>query len=652
MRLYRIIAALLLPAAIAFPAFAAVPPLSIYGELPSFEMAALSPSGERIAFVADIGGARRLLVLEGTSKPLQSIVLGDIKVRGIYWAGEKTVLVQRSDTQRISRLEFTADRIELFSMLVLPLDGKEPWAIFADSKTVTGGVRGFYGVRQKGDRYFGYFGGITLERSSIDRSSPTGLYLSSMLPDLYEVDLASRKTRLIAPRIRSDGYRRWIVGPDGAVSATLDFFSRDGQWVIRNRDGQRIVGGTHPTGGVSLMGLGAAPDTLIYGTEDDEGSFRWMEVPVAGGEGKEVRDDIGIRANLFDEYSRRLMGYMLQGDYPTYHFLDPKHQAAVDAALKAFPGKSAYVRDWNRSVDKLIVETSGAGDPGTWWLVDTTSSKVTTLGMSYTLQSQDVGPTRRVHYKATDGLDISAVLTLPPGAPEKNLPVVVMPHGGPAARDYPEFDWWAQAFASRGYAVLQPNFRGSTGYGSAFRNAGDGEWGRAMQSDISDGLMSLAQAGTVDPNRACIVGASYGGYAALAGVTLQTGLYRCAAAVAGVSDPAKMIESDIIRSGADRTLIRALKQQVGTQRDLREVSPVRFAAKADAPILLIHGKDDTVVEYEQSVAMAKALKDAGKAVEFVTLDGEDHWLSRGETRLAMLNAIVAFVEKHSPAQPR
>ncbi len=196
--------------------------------------------------------------------------------------------------------------------------------------------------------------------------------------------------------------------------------------------------------------------------------------------------------------------------------------------------------------------------------------------------------------------------------------------------------------------MLQPNFRGSTGYGADFERAGHGEWGRKMQTDISDGLAQLIKDGIVDARRACIVGASYGGYAALAGVTLQQGLYRCAVSVAGVSDVGKMVVTDTFESGGNQTLARGLKEEVGSVRDLEAVSPINFAAKADAPILLIHGKDDTVVAYDQSNDMAAALRRANKPVEFVTLPQTDHWLSRGDTRNAMLQATVAFVEKYNP----
>ncbi|HTH28771.1 MAG TPA: S9 family peptidase, partial [Sphingobium sp.] len=336
---------------------------------------------------------------------------------------------------------------------------------------------------------------------------------------------------------------------------------------------------------------------------------------------------------------------------PAYRLSDAHRQKVITAAQKAFPGVSMRLIDWNDRFDRLIVMTQGPGDPQTWWLVDIKTKNAEPLGYSYPVASRDVAPMKMIRYKAEDGTEIAAVLTLPPAGAAKNLPIVVFPHGGPAARDYPDFDWWAQAFAVRGYAVLQPNFRGSTGYGAAFEKAGKGEWGRKMQTDISDGLAQLVRDGIADPKRACIMGASYGGYAALAGVTLQKGLYRCAVSVAGVSDVARMARTDAAESGWNPLMRRALKEELGSGKDLAAVSPIRFASNADAPILLIHGKDDTVVLYEQSASMARALRAAGKPVDFVTLANEDHHLSRGETRLAMLEAAVAFVEKHNPPGP-
>jgi len=217
----------------------------------------------------------------------------------------------------------------------------------------------------------------------------------------------------------------------------------------------------------------------------------------------------------------------------------------------------------------------------------------------------------------------------------------------------PGFDWWAQALASRGYAVLQANFRGSTGYGAEFLEAGYGEWGRKMQTDLSDGVRHLAGQGMIDPSRVCIVGGSYGGYAAMAGPTLDRGVYRCAVAVAGVSDLRRMVAHEADTGGRrDSEAVRYWNRFMGAERlgdrSLDERSPARLAQQADAPILLLHGRDDTVVPIEQSRLMASALRRANKPFEFIELAGEDHWLSRAETRQKMLAETVRFLQANNP----
>jgi dipeptidyl aminopeptidase/acylaminoacyl peptidase len=197
--------------------------------------------------------------------------------------------------------------------------------------------------------------------------------------------------------------------------------------------------------------------------------------------------------------------------------------------------------------------------------------------------------------------------------------------------------------------VFQPNFRGSTNRDEAFMRAGFGQWGKAMQTDISDGVAELARQGVIDPKRACIVGASYGGYAALAGVTIQQGLYKCAVAVAPVADLGSMFSEEGGTSNSSGMLRRSLLEEFGPRSEFDAVSPRHLAARADAPILLIHGKDDTVVPFDQSDNMAHALAAAGKPHKLVVMREEDHWLSRPATRLQMLEEAVAFVEQYNPA---
>jgi dipeptidyl aminopeptidase/acylaminoacyl peptidase len=230
------------------------------------------------------------------------------------------------------------------------------------------------------------------------------------------------------------------------------------------------------------------------------------------------------------------------------------------------------------------------------------------------------------------------------------MPLIVLPHGGPRAQDHYGFDWLAQFFASRGYAVFQPQFRGSTGFGRALRDGGNGEYGRKMSTDIDDGVRILIEEKLVDPDRMCVVGASYGGYAALAAGAFSDVGYSCIVAIAPVSDVHRKMAEAKFQSGEDSWDFHYWSEIVGADDSdlaaLKEISPVDHAASFKAPVLLLHGKDDSVVPIVQSRVMEDALKDAGKDVEFIKLDGEDHWLSSGETRLATLKAIEKFLKKN------
>jgi len=390
-------------------------------------------------------------------------------------------------------------------------------------------------------------------------------------------------------------------------------------------------------------------------TDENRGAYSYRELSIGSGAGPAGIDTSEMVSPVIDPATHLWIGETLRNDEKETTFFAPALQARWKGARKAFPNNIAHLESWSTDFNKLIVFTEGGDDSGTYWFVDIQKHSADPIGSPYpSVKSKDVGPVGMVEYRAADGLALHGVLTLPPGRPAKALPLVVLPHGGPEDRDYPSFDWWAQAYASRGYAVFQPNFRGSTGYGVQFRNAGLGEWGRKMQTDISDGVAELTKKGIVDPKRACIVGASYGGYAALAGVTVQQGLYRCAVAVAGVADLSDMLIQEHKEAAAPTSAsLRKWRAFMGVDSSsdsrLDPISPSVQAARADAPVLLIHGKDDTVVPLGQSETMERALRRAGKPVELVKMDNEDHWLSREETRMEMLKSAVAFVEKYNPA---
>jgi len=583
------------------------------------------------------------MAIEDQVKAVKSIAVDDMKVRYLQWIGDERLLVVASQTENLGH-NFTTDKAEFYIARVLSMsDDTESGIVFGDRRNLVDAIIGDYGIRKIGDRYFGFYGAIELQRNH--RSD---YIFDHGRPHLFRVDLQDFSTKRIAPAARVGHDNDWLIDANGNVAATIDVDENSGKWELRGPERNRIAGGKESGGRVWLVGLGHDGSTLIYGQREQDGS-RWYEVPLSGGEAKPFLSDVDVDRLFFDDATGHLMGYLQGGDEPHPVFYDKGHEKSAAAVRGAFGDLRVRIIDWTSNLKHVIARTSGNFDSGSWFAVDLTNGKANAFAYERKAIGPDhVGKISTFEYTASDGTEMDGILTLPPSREAKKLPVIVLPHGGPHSHDTPSFDWWAQAFASRGYAVFQPNFRGSTNRNQEFRRAGYGEWGRKMQSDKSDGLAALAETGMIDPARVCIVGASYGGYAALAGVTLQQGLYRCAVAVAPVSDINDMYQQDYRATGNDKTTKVALLEQLGPRDSWKDVSPLRHAEKADAPIMLIHGKDDVVVPYSHSTKMADKLKDADKPHEMVTLEGEDHWLSLSETRQLMLASAVAFVEKHNP----
>lgn len=629
------------------------PPLEAYGQLPAMERVTLSPSGERFAFAANSPDQRRrLFVVSVDNQPLTMRVIGDLKLRRIAWAGERFVVVATSNTYNLGLYYGFRHELTNYQAIDLQRDGAV-MPLLGGTRTLNVAF-GAYGLFARDGRWYAYLGALPLSRSPLTGET----YLGDVERNLVEVDLETGQQRTAVPGC--DDCADWLLGPGGTLLATAEYDERSGDWRLYAGKRERLLLRTRdPLGFNAILGQGRSAGTVLYQLADAEGAIRYFERPLAGGDAHEVLADENVQALLSDPLTQLLTGFVREGDTPELVLFDTRHAARLRGTRKAFPGLSVRFDSASADLTRFIVYTQGAadgkggvGDSGTYWLVDITSGQAKVLGEAYPrVRPAQVGPWRTVSYRAADGLPLQGVLTLPPQREPKDLPLVVLPHGGPEARDYAQFDWWAQAFASRGYAVWQPNFRGSDGFGTALRMAGDGEWGGKMQSDISDGTAELVRQKLVDPRRVCIVGGSYGGYAALAGVTLQQGLYRCAVSYAGVADLQDQLQWWKQRGGdsALRFRLRSVGARSASDAIVRERSPLQHAARADAPILLIHGKDDTVVPYTQSNLMARALRRAGKPVELLALAGEDHWLSREKTRIEMLKAAVAFVQRHNPA---
>ncbi|KAF0174003.1 MAG: S9 family peptidase [Hyphomonadaceae bacterium] len=329
-----------------------------------------------------------------------------------------------------------------------------------------------------------------------------------------------------------------------------------------------------------------------------------------------------------------------------------RHLRAIDR----FFGQSAHfmIAEVSQDQKTWLLAVEEPASPMAYYVYQRDAASITPITRTRnSLADVALAATKVISYKSRDGTDLWGVVTNPPaaGAPPKAL--IVMPHGGPEARDGSGFDTWAQFLASRGYVVFQPNFRGGSGFGRAFAEAGYRQWGRRMQDDITDGVKHLADTHVIDPARVCIFGWSYGGYAALAGGALTPDLYKCVIAGAGPSDLLEMLSYERVEEGRGSAgysyWVRIIGDPSADRDALIAASPRRQARAFTAPVLLLHGDDDDIVPVEQSRIMRDALVEAGKSVKLVELKEENHHLEKYANRVIFYREIDAFLAQHLPA---
>jgi pimeloyl-ACP methyl ester carboxylesterase len=619
-------------------------PLEVYGRLPRLENLALSPDGTRIAFVKTEGNDRVVAVMSvATHSMLSGVRVGQQKLRRIQWADNDRLLITTSMTY--VPIGFLGDNAEWHQMQVYDLTTHRLFQIpekdtFHDidlMNVVVGPVM----VRHLKDRTVLFVPGLQVG--------------GEVHPALVKVELDTQRSTVIRPG--KPGTLGWVVDEAGDVQAEETYTEDDRHWrIFLRHDGrlQEAAAGQEDIEYPELLGWGPSPDTLLLSIMENDGAV-WKLMSLKDGSiGGPMPGAETLNEPIEHPLTNRMIGGVRIRDSEEYVFFDPAVQSSWEAIARSFPGEHVLFESASADFGKLIVCVEGARHGMRYLLIDLDAHRAMPLGDAYEGVTQML-EVRPIRYAAADGTRIPAYLTLPRDRAPKALPLIVLPHGGPAVRDTADFDWWPQALADQGYAVLQPNYRGSS-LSWKFLSAGFGEWGRKMQTDLSDGVRYLAKEGVIDPARVCIVGASYGGYAALAGPTLDPGVYRCAVSIAGISDLKRMLrwvndQEGRKQSSTQRYWDRFMGVSGPDDPALDAISPIKHVGAVTVPLLLIHGKDDTVVPFEQSKVMYDALRSANKDAQLVTLKAEDHWLSRGDTRLQMLETSVAFLRAHNPPDP-
>lgn len=612
-----------------------------FAALPTIENVALSPTGQFIMARVNADGQQALMIrplFDQTQKSLL-IKLNSIPVDVDWWewVTDDWILLGVSDVQRIEGNEWTITRL----IAVQRTTGKSVQLGFN------------HNGQHNRDVIFNPRDG-TSTKILVEFQRSVFFDDVDWWPAVYEVDVTNNKQRQIV-NSRS-GITGYSADANGAVRLGYGYdYGTRKQWLIYRPGAEgpfeTVQRASARKDETLTIPVAFRPDgqTVLVRADDENGFWSLYETDVntmALGEKLFGVSGYDIDEVITDPTGSDVWGVSVTEDRDRVHWLNPEMaelQKGFDTSLGA--GRSRIV-SWSKDRSILLVHVGGPDQPGSYYLFNRAGDgKLQRIGwVDEKLKGRKLNPVTTMAYKARDGVPIRAVVTLPKGKEAKNLPVIMMPHGGPVARDSEEYDWWTQFLASKGYAVIQPNYRGSSGFGTKFQELGEGQWGTGMQDDLTDAMKHFASIGMIDPKRACIVGASYGGYAAMRAAHRDTGVYRCAVSYAGVSDMGRMVRynSRFLTGEGTRQFLRKMAP------DFTEVSPLKFANDFAMPILILHGKKDRRVPVNQSQVLVAKLKAANKPHKYIEQPEGDHFFTREADRLQFLKEMEAWLDTYNP----
>ncbi len=636
------------PSAAPDPAASAI---AAFAEIPFIEQAELSPDGTYMAGLFGIEGERRICAMSLFDKTkMHCVQIPDgTEPFALRWVNEQNIIVSLQALANIaSAFVDGPDRMYVSRVVGMNRDTGKLTKLLWDLK----------GQNASDVLWVATDGSPTIElagQSSI-------LEGDDFWPVVYRVNVETGRYDRIERG--HEGVMDWAADSRGTVrtGVSYDDRSRTMKLLYRGEQGGALNAiaraDTRKREGLIYPVLFLPGTDHALATHDDDNGFSTLyEIDLttqkdvrtvyAAGEHREIAE---VQT---DAGATTLLAATDSGADAHVHWFDATLadlQAQFDKAVGGDPAvaRRATIVSLSRDRKRMLVRVDRPDSPGGLFYFNVDAGAMYRVAWySEQLAAHPQSPVTLVHYQARDGLPIEAVLTLPKGRAAEDLPIVMLPHGGPWAQDDLSYDYWAQFIASLGYAVLQPNFRGSTGYGTDFLRKGEGQMGLAMQDDITDGLRWAVAQGIADPRRACIVGASYGGYAAMWGIAKDPDLYRCAIAIAGVASLRREVD-DFGHAVMDNKFTDDWKRMTP---DFLAVSPMNAIPAIKAPLLLIHGEKDVTVDVSQSKSMYKRMLAAGKPVQFIDLPLADHHFGREADRKTLLRAMGTFLAKFNPADP-
>ena len=474
-------------AILVLPVIGHATPLEVYGRLPGLEEVSLSPSGSRIAFVNTVQNTRVIQVISLTDrKLLGGVRVGEAKLRDVSWADENHLLITTSTTGMPWGL--MGEPHEWYMLQVFDV---------IKHRSVATPVIDDHTLRTMN---------VTAGRVMVRRIAGhtvlfvPGIYVADRtLPMLVRYDLDAG-TQFVY-RQGTESTDQWLVDADGEIVAEQDYGNQNQKWAIKIRRGghlEVVASGQEAIDYPQLLGFGPADDTLLV-EKTEAGDPVWRLMSTKDGTlGPPMAEHMTLDEPIEDRLTYRMIGGVHVEDDAHYVFFDPSLQHRWNATVKAFDGEHVELESASADFRRIVVRVDGKRFGYQYQLVDFDTDRAEPVGDIYAGLTQPL-EVRRITYAAADGMQIPAYLTLPQGREPKNLPLIVLPHGGPAVRDTADFDWWSQALADEGYAVLRPNYRGSN-LNERFLEAGFGQWGRKMQTDLSDGVRFLVKEGIADPD--------------------------------------------------------------------------------------------------------------------------------------------------------